>query len=557
MANFKKSGGGNSRKGGRSGGSKSGERKFPANKPYTSHEERNADQREGKSSYGDRKPFEKRGGGDDDRKYGDKKPFGGRKDERDSGDKKPYERKKFGEGGGKYGDKKPFGDKRKKFGDEERGEKRSYGDDRGEKKSRGSYGDREKKPYARKEYGDREKKSYAKKYGEERGEKRSYVRKDEGDGEKKPYAKKYGEERGEKRPYIRKSSGDGEKRPFEKKYGGERGEKKSFGRKSYGDGEKKPYEKKFGDKERAGRKPYVRKEQGDDEKSSFEKRYTGEEGERNENYGKPYKKRSYEKKDYGDKKFGDKKPRKRTSPTPPKNDDGLIRLNKYIANAGICSRREADDLIKAGAITVNGKVVTEMGHKISPEDEVNYGGGIIKKEKKVYVLLNKPKDYITTVEDTHARKTVMDLIKGAGRERLYPVGRLDRNTTGILLLTNDGDMTKKLTHPSHEVKKIYQVSLDQNLRGEDFRKIAEGIELEDGLVKVDEISFVGDGKDRKEVGIELHSGRNRVVRRIFEHLGYEVVKLDRVFFAGLTKKDLPRGKWRFLSEKEIGYLKMA
>jgi 23S rRNA pseudouridine2605 synthase len=239
-----------------------------------------------------------------------------------------------------------------------------------------------------------------------------------------------------------------------------------------------------------------------------------------------------------------------------KEENGPIRLNKYISNAGVCSRREADNLIKAGAVTVNGKVVAEMGYKINPGDVVNYGGGVIKSERKVYLLLNKPKDYITTMDDERGRKTVMELIKGATKERLYPVGRLDRNTTGLLLFTNDGDLTKKLTHPKYEVKKIYQVTLDKNLRGEDFQQIVDGMELEDGPIKVDDIQFAGDSKSRRELGIEIHSGRNRIVRRIFEKLGYEVIKLDRVFFAGLTKKDLPKGRWRLLDEKEVGWLKM-
>lgn len=237
--------------------------------------------------------------------------------------------------------------------------------------------------------------------------------------------------------------------------------------------------------------------------------------------------------------------------------DGLIRLNKYIANAGICSRREADELISAGAVSVNGKVVTEMGYKVKPDDRINYGGETLRKEKLVYVLLNKPKDFITTLDDPADRKTVFDLVKNACRERIYPVGRLDRNTTGVLLLTNDGDLTKKLTHPKHGIKKVYMVTLDKPLNKPDFDEIANnGVTLEDGHIKPDMISYVGDGSSKKEVGLEIHSGRNRVVRRLFEQFGYTVVKLDRVIFAGLTKKDLPRGNWRMLTEKEVSYLKM-
>jgi len=233
---------------------------------------------------------------------------------------------------------------------------------------------------------------------------------------------------------------------------------------------------------------------------------------------------------------------------------GPIRLNKYISNSGICSRRDADMLIQTGAIQVNGQIVTELGTKVMPTDEVRYGDKILQREKPVYLLLNKPKDYITTMEDERDRKHVLQLVKEACKERIYPVGRLDKNTTGLLLFTNDGEMTKKLTHPKHGIRKVYYVELSKNLTAVDFEKIANGIELSDGEIKVDEIAYAGETK--REIGITLHSGRNRIVRRIFEQLGYEVVKLDRVGFAGLTKKDLPRGKYRFLTEAELNILKM-
>ena len=234
---------------------------------------------------------------------------------------------------------------------------------------------------------------------------------------------------------------------------------------------------------------------------------------------------------------------------------GPIRLNKYIANAGICSRREADVLISTGAITVNGEVVTEMGHKVMPTDEVRYGDKVLQREKPVYVLLNKPKDYITTTDDERGRANVMELVRDACEERIYPVGRLDRDTTGLLLFTNDGDLTKKLTHPSSEIEKTYDVELDKPFASVDMDLLREnGVELRDGLIKPDEVEYVGEGK--REVGITIHSGKNRIVRRIFESLGYEVVKLDRVVFAGLTKKDLPRGRWRFLTKNEVNFLKM-
>jgi len=233
-----------------------------------------------------------------------------------------------------------------------------------------------------------------------------------------------------------------------------------------------------------------------------------------------------------------------------------VRLNKYIASSGVCSRREADELITKGKVKVNDKVVTEMGVKVLPTDKVIVSGKEINPEKKVYILLNKPKDCISTVKDKHADRTVLDIVNHDGNERIYPVGRLDRNTTGVLLLTNDGDLTKKLTHPSYKKKKIYQVTLDNVITKGELQQILEGVVLDDGPVNADAISFVDEG-DKRQIGIELHSGKNRVVRRIFEHLGYRVEKLDRVYFAGLTKKNVPRGRWRYLDEKEIGMLKMG
>ena len=248
------------------------------------------------------------------------------------------------------------------------------------------------------------------------------------------------------------------------------------------------------------------------------------------------------------------KPKKQTRPV---EDDGLVRLNKYIANSGICSRREADTFIENGLVSVNGVRVTELGTKVDPsKDEIRFNGSRIKGEKKVYLVMNKPKDFVTTLSDPHADRTVMDLIsKSMCPERVYPVGRLDKATTGVLLFTNDGDLADKLTHPKHQVRKLYHATLDKNLRKEDFDAILSGIELEDGPIAADALSYV-EG-DKTQVGLEIHSGRNRIVRRIFEHLGYKVKKLDRVYFAGLTKKNLRRGAWRFLDEKEIGLLKMG
>ncbi len=233
-----------------------------------------------------------------------------------------------------------------------------------------------------------------------------------------------------------------------------------------------------------------------------------------------------------------------------------IRLNKFLANAGVCSRREADTFIQAGVVSVNGTVVTELGTKIMRTDEVKFHDEVVKIEKKVYVLLNKPKDYVTTSDDPQHRKTVMDLVKGACPERIYPVGRLDRNTTGVLLLTNDGDLASKLTHPKFLKKKIYHVFLDHNITAHDLQQIRDGITLEDGEIKADAVEYA-DQTDKKQVGIEIHSGKNRIVRRIFESLGYKVTKLDRVQFAGLTKKNVRRGDWRYLTEEEVDRLRMG
>lgn len=233
-----------------------------------------------------------------------------------------------------------------------------------------------------------------------------------------------------------------------------------------------------------------------------------------------------------------------------------IRLNKFMANAGVCSRREADEHIAAGLVKVNAEVVTELGTKITAADVVEYDGKVVTPERKCYVLLNKPKDCVTTSDDPNGRTTVLDLVKNACRERIYPVGRLDRNTTGVLLLTNDGDLASKLTHPKYVKKKIYHVWTDKDIEEEDMQRIADGIELEDGEIHADAISYVTD-TDRNQAGIEIHSGRNRIVRRIFEALGYRVTKLDRVYFAGLTKKNLPRGRWRYLTQEEVDYLRQG
>ena len=542
-----------------------------------------------RDSQGPRKTFSKGGSSD----FNKRKSFSSSdkpKRPRTSGDsseKRPYTKREDSDG-----PRISYGDSEKSFS----GEKRSYTKRDDSDGPRKSFGDGERKPFVKREDGKYESAGPRKSYGD--GEKRSYTKREDsdrprksfGDGERKPFVKRedgkyesagprksYGD--GEKRSYTkredsdrpRKSFGDGERKPFVKR---EDGKYESAGpRKSYGDGEKRSYAKRedgdrprrsFGDGER---KPFVKREGGDFDKP----RKSYGDGER-----KPYAKREggdFDKprKSYDDKKSFDKpyEPRlsktqrvveksKKAGPSKTSDQKGVsddaVRLNRYVANAGICSRREADVLIATGVVTVNGKIVTEMGYKVNPTDVVTYGGVPIKNEVKKYLLLNKPKDYITTMDDPEERKTVMELIRKACKERLYPVGRLDRNTTGVLLFTNDGDLTAKLTHPKFNVRKVYHVVLDKRITSEDFRTLSEGVELADGPIKPDAIEYVGEGKS--ELGVEIHSGRNRIVRRLFEHLGYEVMKLDRVVFAGLTKKDLPRGKHRFLTPKEIDFLKM-
>lgn len=295
------------------------------------------------------------------------------------------------------------------------------------------------------------------------------------------------------------------------------------------------------------------------------RKYSDDKDKRRESFKKEEKGDSSKRKDFSKKKhikstayspWRKSAPFKKIQADTNEKGESLIRLNKYIADAGICSRREADVLIESGVVKVNGVTVTQLGTKVSQTDKVMFGGETLSREKLRYILLNKPKGFITTSDDPQDRKTVMHLVENACEERIYPVGRLDRNTIGLLLFTNDGDLAKKLTHPKYGIKKVYHVFLDKPLTKSDMIQIIEGVELEDGLAKPDKISYVTNENDKKQVGLELHSGKNRIVRRIFEHLGYEVVKLDRVSFAGLTKKDLPRGKWRLLSEKEVGMLKM-
>ena len=417
---------------------------------------------------------------------------------------------------------------------------------------------------------------------------RSYNR----EGGERPYRPSYNREGGD-RPYRprfnanneggdrpQRSYGDRPQRPRFNSEGGSYGDRSQRPRfnsegGSYGDrpqrprfnseGGDRPYRPRFNNGEGGDRpqRPYNR-EGGD---RPYRPRFNnGEGGGYRSNNGGGYRPR------FNNDRQGGYRPRPRTADYDPNakysvkkqieykeqfvDPNEPIRLNKFLANAGVCSRREADEFITAGVVSVNGEVVTELGTKIKRSDVVKFHEEPVSIERKVYVLLNKPKDTVTTSDDPQERRTVMDLVKGACNERIYPVGRLDRNTTGVLLLTNDGDLASKLTHPKFLKKKIYHVHLDKNLTKADMDQIAAGIQLEDGEIHADAISYTDDFK-KDQVGIEIHSGKNRIVRRIFESLGYKVVKLDRVFFAGLTKKGLRRGDWRYLTEAEVNYLRMG
>ncbi|SFH40722.1 pseudouridine synthase [Pedobacter insulae] len=378
------------------------------------------------------------------------------------------------------------------------------------------------------------------------GDKPAYKPRTSRDGDSKPYSARPSAGKdfsGASNSYKPKSEGKGGFKPWEKKDSGS----STYKPKAYKEGSSR-------DEAKEGKRSYVKKDNyiTDGDKSKFADKKGGS--------SRSTDSRPYRKREDGDFKRKDDRgervaPTTRARKTAEPKDDGLIRLNRYIANSGICSRRKADELIEAGVVSVNNIPVTELGHKVDPyKDEVRYNGELLKREKKVYVLLNKPKDYITTTDDPQERKTVMQLVEKASRERIYPVGRLDRNTTGLILMTNDGDLADKLSHPKNGITKIYHVELSKNLSQGDFNKIQFGLELEDGLIKPDNVSYVA-GASKKEVGIQIHSGKNRIVRRIFEHLGYDVVKLDRVVYGNLTKKDLPRGRWRFLEEHELIQIK--
>jgi 23S rRNA pseudouridine2605 synthase len=511
-------------------------------------------------------------------------------------------------------ERKPYNTERKPYAGDRPSRPYQGGDSNSESRPRREFdgpkrefsGDRARKPYntERKPYsGDRPSRPYQ--GGDSNSESRPRrefdgpKREFSGDRARKPYNKPYssdrtpnsGERNRESRPYQggdsnsesrprrefdgpkREFSGNRERKPFNperKPYAGDRpnrtfqgGELNSDSRPSSEfdgpkrefpeDRERKPFQSDRSESERPKR--VFDREKSDDSSKDFREAPTGKFSKRD-----TFKSRNrYEESpahtpQYKLDRFKEKAPAKiqrRIREVESKSD--MVRLNRYIANAGICSRRDADKLIEAGEIKVNNKVITEMGYQVAPTDIVKYGNRKLNREKPVYVLLNKPKDFLTTTEDPNDRKTVMELVKNAGDARIYPVGRLDRNTTGLILLSNDGELADRLTHPSHEIEKIYQAELDKPLTDDDFEKIKAGLTLEDGEIKVDDLAKVT--PDGYVIGVKIHSGKNRIVRRIFEHLGYEVTKLDRTTFAGLTKKDLPRGHWRYLTERELVKLK--
>ena len=469
-------------------------------------------------SSGARKPFE-----GSDRPYTPRAP-------REEGERRPYNRE--GSSDRPYTPRAPREDGERRPYNREGSSDRPY-------TPRAPREDGERRPYNREGSSDR---PYTPRAPREEGERRPYNR--EGSSER-PYTPRAPREEGERRPYNREGSSDRD-RPYTPREDGE--------------APRAPFKRAGGDfaprpaREEAPRNVEAREERKftprDDDRgrsTKFSKRDTFKSRNRHDQapaYSPAYKLDRY-------KETAPAKIQKKIAQTERRGDD--VRLNRFIANAGICSRRDADKLIEAGEIKVNNKVITEMGYQVGPTDVVKYGNRRLNREKPAYVLLNKPKDFLTTTEDPADRKTVMELVKNAGDARIYPVGRLDRNTTGLILLTNDGELADKLTHPSNEIEKIYQAELDKPLTDEDFEKIVAGLKLEDGEIKVDDLAKVT--PDGYVIGVKIHSGKNRIVRRIFEHLGYEVTKLDRTTFAGLTKKDLPRGSWRYLTERELVKLK--
>ena len=420
----------------------------------------------------------------------------------------------------------------------------------------------------------RERRSYARRSdSESERPRRPYTRRSDSDSEserpRRPYTRRSdsdSQSERPRRPYTRRSDSDSQserpRRPYTRRSDSDSQSerpRRPYTRRSDSDSQserpRRPYTRRSDSDSQSERprRPYTRRSDSDSQSERPRRPYTrrSDSDSQSERPRRPYTRRS-------DSDRGYDRPRKRaTAPTPSRETNpNVVRLNKFIANSGVCSRREADNYIQTGLITVNGVIVTELGSKVNINDDIRFNGERLKGEKKVYIIMNKPKDYVTTMSDPHADRTVMDLISTSKcKERVFPIGRLDKSTTGVLLFTNDGEMAEKLTHPSYQIKKIYHVFLDKNLIKQDFDAILKGIELEDGEIHADSLSYVDD--DLAQVGIEIHSGKNRIIRRLFEHLGYNVRKLDRVFFAGLTKKNLRRGEWRYLTDPEVAMLQMG
>lgn len=430
----------------------------------------------------------------------------------------------------------------------------SYNREGGDRPYRSSYNNGDRPSYNRyNNNGDRPQRPRFNPNSEDGGDQRSYrprTNYNREGGEQRPYTPRprfnNGEEGGERqyRPRTNYNREGGEQRPYTPRprfNSGEGGEQRSYTPRprtgGYNQGGDRPYRPRTDGYNQGGDRPYRPRTGGYNQGGGYNRPYRPRTADYNPN-AKYSLKKQIEYKDI------------LTDPNEP------IRLNKFLANAGICSRREADEFITAGVVSVNGEVVTELGTKIKRTDEVKFHDEPVSIERKTYILLNKPKDCVTTSDDPQERKTVMDFVKGACKERIYPVGRLDRNTTGVLLLTNDGDLASKLTHPKYLKKKIYHVYCDKNVTKADLDQIAAGVTLDDGEIHADAISYASE-TDKSQVGIEIHSGKNRIVRRIFESLGYKVIKLDRVYFAGLTKKGLRRGDWRYLTEQEVNMLRMG
>ncbi|MDR3328724.1 MAG: pseudouridine synthase [Prevotellaceae bacterium] len=490
-----------------------------------------------------------------------------------------------------------YGSDRPRYGDRFGGDKpRSYSSYRDNRDGRRDDYDRPRRPAGSDGFDRPKSDAGFDKFRSERPQRRDFSSFQKPDGDRPPFRKPFGSR--DDRPAWRddkprRDQPFGERRSFDSRGGGgfRHDDRPSAPRKPYGErdsyearppryGDRRddsPRPARYGDRHDDGSRPPRYSDRRDDgprpprysdrrDDGSRPPRYSDrrDDSPRPARYGDRYDDRSrpprYDDRrdDRRDNRYDDsaRPPRKPPVEIQVKDPNSPIRLNKFIANSGVCSRREADEYIQRGDITVNGTVVKELGVKVQPTDEICWHGEKLSGEKKVYLVLNKPKGYVTTVEDPHADRTVMDLIAGACSERVYPVGRLDKNTSGVLLFTNDGDLTKQLTHPSYNKRKVYQITLDKTLKKEDMDKLVEGVELEDGMAVADEVGYTN-LDDKAEVGLEIHSGRNRVVRRMFEALGYEVQKLDRVYFAGLTKKSLERGKWRKLNPKEISILKMG